>query len=138
MVRKVLLGGGAAAVLSLGVLIGGLTTGLVGAHSQQTPTSHAQGADDGEDPDAPIAVPTGSVSADQAKQAAQAYVSQTAPYSSQGLRVQGVTVDDEDGTVVYTVKFTGSNGQQVEVVVSTQGTVLKAETDADDTGDPND
>lgn len=42
LVRKVLLGGGAATVLSVGVLIGGLTTGLVGAQTVQPVTTPLQ------------------------------------------------------------------------------------------------
>lgn len=145
MVNKVVVGGGAAAVLSIGVLIGGLTTGLVGAHplhqtaAQQAqatpqPSSTAGGADgetaDGPDAassgaeEAPVAVPAGSITADQATQDATAYVQQTAPYSSQGLQFHTVTADTENGTVIYTVGFTNGSQPDVEVLVGTQGKVL--------------
>lgn len=139
MLKKVVVGAGAAGILSAGVLVGGLTTGLVGAqtpHQQAAPAqatpAHPAEAPEAETQDAPVSLPAGSVTADQAKQAAVTYVQQTAPYNTQGLQVQAVQADDENGTVVYKVTFTGSNGQGAEVSVSTQGTVLKAESDSPD------
>jgi hypothetical protein len=142
VVRKILVGGGAAALLSLGTLIGGISTGLVGAHSlrqqahqsqaapSQTP-SQAPEATGTDGADAPVTLPAGSVSQDAAKQAAVAYVQSTAPYSSQGLSATQVSLDDENGAAVFKVEFSASNGQSAEVTVSAQGTVLKAESGND-------
>lgn len=149
MVKKLMVGGGAAAVLSIGVLVGGLTTGLVKAHpahqsaaqqAQATPQPNGNtpgaaaetpdGAAEAPDSDAagaPVTVPAGSITSDQAKQDATTYIQQTAPYSAQGLQATTVTVDDEDGTIVYSVDFTNSGNADVEVKVSTQGSVLSAD-----------
>lgn len=138
MLSKVVLGGGAAVLLTAGTLVGGLTTGLAGAHTSNQQARIAQAAPDQATPEAqdgaandgadtPITLPAGSISQDAARQAAEAYIQQTAPYNSQGLSATHVTVDDEDGTAVYKVEFSGSNGQSVEVTVSAQGKVLKAE-----------
>lgn len=135
MLRKMMVASGGIAVLSAGVLIGGLTTGLVGAHSAQTaPAAQATPAADGETADGPAnaaeapdtttALPAGSVSADQAKQAAIAYVQQTTPYSSQGLQAQTVQIDDENGTILFSVDFSNSAQQELEVQVGTNGSVI--------------
>jgi hypothetical protein len=134
MNRKMVVGGGvAAALLSLGTLIGGVATGMVGAQSPQpaqTAPSPApnQGAE-AEGPEAPVTLAGGSVSQDAAKQAATAYIQQTAPYNAQGLSATKVKVDNENGTTVYEVKFSGATNQGVEVTVSPQGQVLKAAAD---------
>jgi hypothetical protein len=133
MDRKIWIGGGAAAaLLSLGMLIGGVTTGMVGAQSPAVPSAPGQRTSQGaeaETPDTPVSLPAGSVSADAAKQAALAYIQQTAPYNMQGLSATRVKVDGESGAAVYSVKFKGANGQAAEVTVSPQCQVLKAEAD---------
>lgn len=142
MVKKLLVGSGAVALLSLGTLIGGITTGLAGAHAPRQQAHQAQTAPiptpgpaqnglEADGPDAPVSLPTGSVSQDVAKQAAITYVQSTAPYNSQGLSATQVTVDSENGTAVYKVEFSGSNGQALEVTVSAQGSVLKADASND-------
>ncbi len=148
MFKKVAIGAGAAGVLSAGVLLGGLTTGFVGAQTPHQRAAQAQATpasptDDAETPDgtgeeAPVSLPAGSVTADQASQNAATYIQQTAPFSTQGLHVQSVQVEDENGTVVYKVTFTGGGATGVEVTESAQGQVLgaKSETaDASDTAD---
>ncbi|MGI8553184.1 MAG: PepSY domain-containing protein [Dehalococcoidia bacterium] len=149
MVRKVLVGSGAATLLSVGVLLGGLTTGLVGAHSlrSQTQTLPAQSqpaqtaptkdqeVPDGNEQDAPVTLPPGSVSSAQAQQAATAYIRLTAPYSGQGLTFQSASLGDENGRAVYDVTFTDSNSASVDVQVSADGKVLGAETDQKNGGE---
>jgi hypothetical protein len=131
--RKIWVGGGAAAVLlSLGTLIGGVATGIVGA--QTPPGASAPGqapnqSPEADGPDSPVSMPAGSVSSDAAKQAAVAYIQQTAPYSTEGLTTTRVKADAENGAAVYSVKFDGANGQAVEVTVSPQGKVLTAAAD---------
>ena len=142
MNRKKLGIGMVAVALAFPAAGGILTAGAVGAqslrghvqHAQTAPQENAAGGTDGGS-DTPISLPAGSVSPDQAQQAAVAYVQQTAPYSTQGLTVHGVTVDDEDGTAVFKVTFTGSAGPGAEMTVSTQGQVLKAESNAPDAPD---
>ena len=147
-INKFVAGGGAAASLAIGTLFGGVATGLVGAQTPPAQTSRAaqstaQPADqpetgaeapDAGGADAAVTAPPGSVSPDQAKQAATTYVAQTAPYNSEGLTAQSVTVNDENGTVLFAVDFTGANGAGVEVKVSTQGQVISADNGASDSG----
>jgi len=143
MFKKVAIGAGAAGVLSAGVLLGGLTTGFVGAQTPHQQAAQATPSNDAETPDgagqeAPVSLPAGSVTADQARQNAASYIQQTAPFSTQGLQVQSVQVEDENGTTVYKVTFSGSGGPGVEVTESTQGQVLKAKSetaDANETAD---
>lgn len=137
MDKKILIGGGAAVLLSLGTLIGGVATGIAGAQSsqpaqtspRQAPNQGAEGPEAADGPDTPVSLPAGSVSQAAAKQAAAAYIQQTAPYNTQGLSATRVQVDDENGVAVYTVTFWGAASQAAEVTVSPQGQVLKAEAD---------
>lgn len=144
MGRKAMVGGGAAAVLSLGVLLGGVTMGLASAQTPPTPApAQSSSTATPETPDANAeasgdsgadvaqTAPAGSISSAQAQQDAAAYIAQTAPYSSQGLTAGTVTVNDENGTIVYSVDFSNGTQSDVQVNVSTQGTVLSADTGAD-------
>ncbi len=141
MFRQVVVGGGVALALGAGVLIGGVTTGFVGAHPAhqtavgQTPATAPQDGEqaDGE-VDAAVALPPGSITSAQAQQAATAYVQQTAPYNGQGLQFQDVNLDDENGTVLYTVTFSAQSSRDIEVQVSTSGKVLGVDTRSNTAG----
>ncbi len=130
----------AATALAFPVAGGALAAGGVLAQPAQHPnqaqqlgaTPTPEPADSGDPVEPAAALPAGSISAGQAQQLATAYVQQTAPYSSQGLTAQAAQLEDHDGTVVYTVDFTSSGGQSVQVTVSTQGQVLHAGADAAD------
>jgi hypothetical protein len=110
-----------------------VATGTIGAQSpqpaQSAPRQTPNQGTEAEGPDTPVSLPSGSVSQDAAKQAAAAYIQQTAPYNAQGLSATQVKVEDENGAAVYSVKFKGAGSQAAEVTVSPQGQVLKAEAD---------
>jgi hypothetical protein len=116
----------AAGILGAGVTMAQTPPAPPAAPSQPAQTPTTTPAREAET-ETPPALPAGSVSQAQAQQAAVTYVQQTAPYSTQGLTVNAVHVDDENGTAVYTVTFSNASGQDAEVTVSATGQVLKAE-----------
>jgi hypothetical protein len=119
----------AAGILAAGAAWAQQTPTQPPAQSQPAQTPPTNGAESGSENETPPTLPPGSASQDAAQQAATVYVQQTAPYSTQGLIVTAVHVDDEDGTAVYKVTFGNASGRGAEVTVSAQGQVLKAEAD---------
>lgn len=81
-------------------------------------------SEDGEADDAPVSLPTGGISADQATAAALA--------AFPGTSAVSVDLDDENGTIVYSVEL--GDGREVKVDAA-DGTVIASESaDKDEQG----
>jgi hypothetical protein len=132
MLKRFLYGSGALGVLTAGFILGSLSLGSVFAQTAPTPTTPAQsrtapaakekGGEANEAAESAALASQAKITADQAKTAALGQFA--------GGTVKKTELDDENGTVVYSVELTDSAGKGQEVKVdATSGKVLKVEAD---------
>lgn len=128
MLKRILYGGGALGVLVGAYLLGSATLGQILAQSpgpSPTAPAHVAGQDHEEQSEAAEAQALQSqakITPDQAKAAALAQFP--------GASVQKVELDNENGTVVYSVQLTDSSGKGWDVKVDAgTGMVLRSEAD---------
>ncbi|HEV7663872.1 MAG TPA: PepSY domain-containing protein [Chloroflexota bacterium] len=132
MLKRILYGSGAMGVLTAGYLLGSVSLG--GAFAQAAPTSTTPG----QSQTAPAAKEQGGANeqAESAALASQAKITLDQAKSAALGKFPGATVsktelDDENGTVVYSVKLTDTAGKQQEVKVdATSGQVTQAQAEA--------
>ena len=139
MFKRILYGGGAGGALAAAYLAGSLTLGSVFA--QASPTAPAQpqvqppastssetGQEQGganEQSESAALASQAKISIDQARAAALAHVP--------GATIGKVELDNENGTVVYSVHLTDSAGKAQDVKVdATNATVLQTQADGPD------
>ena len=144
MLKRILYGSGAMGVLTAAYLLGSISLGGAFAQNAPTPTPSASqtpptGAAGQSQPAPASSEAQGQHEADEAAESA-ALASQAKVTESQanttalgqfpGGTVSKTELDNENGTVIYSVHLTDSAGKQQEVKVdATTGTVLPPEAD---------
>jgi uncharacterized membrane protein YkoI len=129
MLKRILYGSGAMGVLTAGYLLGSVSLGGAFAQTQSAPAAQAQTAPASKEHDGANEQAESAALASQAKITAdQANTAALGQFS--GGTVKKTELDNENGTVVYSVQLTDSAGKQQEVKVdATSGKVLQAQAD---------
>jgi Peptidase propeptide and YPEB domain len=129
MLKRITYGSGTLGVLAAGYLLGSVSLGGVFAQSQSTtpaqsqtaPAAHERG-DANEQSESAALASQAKLTADQARAAALAQFP--------GATVTKTELDNENGTVVYSVQLTDSAGKGQDVKVdAASGAVLQAQAD---------
>jgi uncharacterized membrane protein YkoI len=132
MLKRILYGSGAMGVLTAGYLLGSVSLG--GAFAQTaapSPSAPAQSqareqGEDNEQAESAALASQAKITADQARAAALAQFA--------GGTVKKTELDNENGTVVYSVELTDSAGTQQDVKVdATSARVLQAQAEGPET-----
>ena len=142
MLKRIVYGGGLAGALTAAYLVGSLTLG--GAFAQTAPAPTAPAQSQAEQPEAAGAPETAESTGANEQSEAAALASQAKITADQakaaalaqfpGATAGRIELDNENGTVVYSVKLTDSAGKRQDVKVdASTGKVLQSQAEGAET-----